>query len=144
MPITVLLADDTDIMRRAIRNLLEDEPAIKLVGEAKDFSEALKLTAKLKPQVIVLDLHMPSGSETVTPAVATTHFRSCGAQILAISVFNDDEATDLAHSFGAATLLDKMQLGQQLIPAVRSLAPASVTSARGNASRLSVHSPTTP
>jgi hypothetical protein len=48
MCITVLLADDTAVMRRAIRTLLGREPGIELVGEAKDFAQTVSLTRKFR------------------------------------------------------------------------------------------------
>lgn len=144
MPIKVLLADDTAVLRRAIRNLLQEESAIKLVGEAKDFSQTLTLVDKLNPQVVILDLHMPCGSELSTLAAARGHLKSCGARIVAISVFSDEETEDLAESFGAHALLDKMRLGQELIPAVRNLASANVTDLGAKQRRFPVRWSSTP
>jgi len=62
MPITVLLADDAAIMRRAIRNVLESDPEIKIVGETADFARTIQMAADLKPQVVVMDLHMPDAT----------------------------------------------------------------------------------
>jgi len=55
----VLVVDDADVIRKTLRNFLREEPAIKLLGEASNFSEAISMTAALKPDVILLDLHMP-------------------------------------------------------------------------------------
>jgi CheY-like chemotaxis protein len=52
MSIKVLLADDTAIMRSAIRHLLEEQPEIELVAEASDFNQTIALTRKFKPQVV--------------------------------------------------------------------------------------------
>ena len=57
--VKVLVVDDADVIRRTLRDFLEGEPAIKLLGEASNFAEALSMTAALKPDVILLDLHMP-------------------------------------------------------------------------------------
>ena len=58
MSIKVLLADDSDVMRRAIVKLLNEEPSTELVGEAKGFAETIQLANELKPDVLVMDLHM--------------------------------------------------------------------------------------
>src|SRR3954471_20340952 len=57
--ITVLLVDDHTLVRRGFRRLLEDDPAIAVVGEASDGDEAVTLAASLKPQVVVMDCAMP-------------------------------------------------------------------------------------
>ena len=120
MGITVLLADDTVVMRRAIRTLLGHEPRIELVGEAKDFAETVSLTRKFKPQVVILDLHMPDTAH-LTPMTVSEGLRAYAARVLAISVWNDEDTLTLAQSYGATELLDKMRLGQELIPAVMKL-----------------------
>jgi DNA-binding NarL/FixJ family response regulator len=56
--ITVLLVDDHSLVRRGFRRLLEDDPAIAVVGEASDGDEAIRLAAELKPRVIVMDCAM--------------------------------------------------------------------------------------
>ena len=124
MCIKVLLADDTSVMRRAIRTLLSHEPEIELVGEAQNFAETVSMTRKFKPQVVTLDLHMPNSSR-LTPMNVSEGLRAYAARVLAISVWNDEDTRALAQSYGATDLLDKMHLGQELIPAVMKLASGS-------------------
>jgi DNA-binding NarL/FixJ family response regulator len=57
--VSVLVVDDADVIRKTLRNFLKGEPAVKLLGEASNFAEAISMTAALKPDVILLDLHMP-------------------------------------------------------------------------------------
>jgi DNA-binding NarL/FixJ family response regulator len=117
MPIKVLLADDTDFVRRAIRRLLEARSEIEVVGEAANFAETVQMSNDLKPEVIVMDLHMPDGLK-ITP-LEVKSLLNCGTtRLLAISVWQDDDADALAESFGALTLLDKSDLGNKLIPAI--------------------------
>jgi DNA-binding NarL/FixJ family response regulator len=119
MAITILLADDHKIMREAIVDLLTGNPELEVLAEAADFTEAMQLLTKLHPQIVVLDLHM-SDERTVTPS----QFKSClnGSRLLAMSIWNDDQAKVLATSFGAVTLLDKKNLGIELIPAIKQYA----------------------
>ena len=124
MCIKVLLADDTSVMRKAIRTLLSHEPEIELVGEAQNFAETVSMTRKFKPQVVILDLHMPDSSH-LTPMNVSEGLRAYAARVLAISVWNDEDTRALAQSYGATDLLDKMRLGQELIPAVMKLASGS-------------------
>ncbi len=63
--ITVLLADDHTLVRRGFRRLLEDDADIKVVGEAGDGDEAIRLAATLRPRVVVMDCAMPKTSGLV-------------------------------------------------------------------------------
>jgi hypothetical protein len=58
--ISVLLVDDHSLVRRGFRRMLEDDPSIRVVGEAEDGHQAVQLAAELKPQVVVMDFAMPS------------------------------------------------------------------------------------
>jgi DNA-binding NarL/FixJ family response regulator len=58
-PIRLVIADDHPIFRDGLRRLLEAEPDMKVIGEAKDGSEAVKLARQLKPDIMLLDLAMP-------------------------------------------------------------------------------------
>jgi DNA-binding NarL/FixJ family response regulator len=120
MCIKVLVADDTPVMRKAIRTLLGGEPEIQLVGEAENFAESLSLTREFNPHVVILDLHMPD-SANLTPMNVSEGLRAYQAVVLAISVWHDEDTRSLARSYGASTLLDKMGLDQELIPAVMKL-----------------------
>jgi len=63
LSIKILLADDSDVMRRAIVKLLNEEPSTELVGEAKGFAETIQLANTLKPDVLLMDLHMSDERE---------------------------------------------------------------------------------
>ena len=119
--VTVLLAEDSDAIRSAIKRILKDQPGIALVGEAVNFSQTLQMTAELKPQVVLLDLHMP-GEQEFSPAFVKSQLLLSAKHVLVISIWNDNEARALATSYGAATLLDKINLGSQLVPAILRLA----------------------
>jgi DNA-binding NarL/FixJ family response regulator len=114
MCVRVLLAEDAELVGKAIRVLLSECEDIALVGDAATFSEAVQKAKELSPDVIVLDLHMADGASEHLPA---------GPKLLAISFANDDEAKASADGIGAPKLLDKMQLANELIPAILELAP---------------------
>jgi DNA-binding NarL/FixJ family response regulator len=115
--IRVLLADDSEMLRKAIRALLAQDASISLVGEATNYSELLKLLNETKPDVTLIDIHMPGLSEA---ASFTNEIRqTC---ILAISFWVDEETEKIAHNFGALQLLDKGQLANSLIPAIHECA----------------------
>ena len=60
MFIRVLLADDSRITRNAVRSFLSGHSEIALVGEAVDFPQTIRMGCDLKPQILLLDLHMPN------------------------------------------------------------------------------------
>jgi DNA-binding NarL/FixJ family response regulator len=120
MAIRVLLADDATVMRRLIRESLEARPEIEVVGEAGDFAQTMRLASELKPDVVVMDLHMPSGIRAA-PAEVRAHLKSCGSRLLAISIWNDEDSRALATDFGALVLLNKVDLGEALAPAILQL-----------------------
>jgi len=99
MTITVLLADDSEIIRKGIASLLKGDPEIELVGERVGFAQTIRLAANLRPQVIVLDVHM-SDEHTLTQAQLKSGLK--GSRLLALSVWNDDETKYCAKAIGAA------------------------------------------
>jgi DNA-binding NarL/FixJ family response regulator len=127
MPIKVLLADDTELIRRAIRRVLENHPEIQLVGEASDFAQAIEMKKQLRPDVVVTDLYMPNGSKIPTETIRELlNHESC---IVAISVWVDDDAKNLAKSLGAFRLLDKMDVGNSLVATIKECVTQSASGA---------------
>jgi len=113
----VLIADDSPNVRQAIYRTLENDSDIQIIGEAVDFSSALQLANELKPQVLVLDLHMPDQDEFIS-----IPFRASlpsGTRVIAISIWDDEETRKLAEQMGADSFLEKMELGGKLIPAIK-------------------------
>ena len=110
MKIGVLLADDSEIMRNAIVRILQDDPQVQLLAQASSFTQTMELTSRLHPQVLVMDLYMKDEND-VTPAQVKLSLR--GSVLLAISLRNDDETQAIAESFGAVTLLDKVNLASE-------------------------------
>lgn len=118
MVIKVVLADDSRIMREAIRTFLGGYSEIALVGEAADFLQAIRMVCDLRPQILLLDLHMPNGVG-LDLTDASNRLRATHVLILAMSVWTDMNTKALAERFGAVALLDKMKLGDDLIPTCR-------------------------
>jgi len=108
-------------MRHLIRELLEAQPELEVVGEAGDFAQTMRMVSDLKPHVVVMDLHMPSGIGTA-PADIKSRLESCGSKLLAISIWNEEDSRTLARDFGALKLLNKMELRETLVPAILHLA----------------------
>lgn len=122
MPIKVVLADDSDIIREAIRRLLKKESRIEIVGEASTFPAAMEMVAAFKPHILLLDLSMPQKHDFLAPAVKSQ--LNCVQYTLAMSFSNDGAAKSLGASYGAAALLDKTTLYSQLVPAIVRLSEA--------------------
>jgi two-component system response regulator DesR len=116
MKISVLLADDSEVVRRVIADILKIDPEIELVAECVSFAQTMEIAARLRPQVIILDVHM-GDERAVTPAQLKSGF--VGSRLLAISIWKDEETRVLAESIGAVALLDKTKLVYELIPAIR-------------------------
>ena len=76
----------------------------------------VEIADKLRPHVIVMDLHMDR-KQNATPRRLKSSLAY--SSLVAISIWNDDEAKALANSLGAVTLLDKINLAVELIPAIK-------------------------
>jgi DNA-binding NarL/FixJ family response regulator len=123
MSIEVLLADDRDIIRTGMRRLLGIDPEINIVGEAGTLAETMRMAEELKPHLVIMDLYMTQ-ADRATKELAEQISKSIPRWI-AVSFANDDAAQQLAASVGALKLLDKIRLGDDLIPAIRSHAAAA-------------------
>jgi DNA-binding NarL/FixJ family response regulator len=119
MPVKVLLADDSEIVRRGIRQLLSAQIDIEIVGESCDFAQTIQMMRDFHPRAVIMDLHMPDGNK-VTPQEVRSNLNH-GVQVLAISIWNDEESKELAESLGAAVFLDKMNLASTLVPTIMQL-----------------------
>ena len=116
----MLIADDSEAMRTAIRKTLEEESNINIVGEASTFADTRQKIVDLKPDVLLLDLRLPQ-KWACAPALVKAQLGTVST--LATSLSNETEAKALAQSYGAATLLDKMTLYTDMVPAIRRCHP---------------------
>jgi DNA-binding NarL/FixJ family response regulator len=119
-PITVLIADDQQMVRRGFRVILEAEPDIRVVAEAGDGREAVELVRRHAPAVALLDIRMPvmDGLRAAREVIAL----SLGTRVLILTTFDADEYVYEALRGGASGFLLKDAPADQLITAVRSLA----------------------
>jgi DNA-binding NarL/FixJ family response regulator len=118
--ISVFLLDDHEIVRRGVRDLLEAEPDITVVGEAGTAASALARIPALKPDVAVLDIRLPDGDGVTV----CREIRSRMPQLacLMLTSFTDDEALFDAIMAGAAGYVLKQIRGSDLVGAVRTIA----------------------
>jgi len=122
MTIRVLLADDSDVMRSVIARILTDDPDLEIIGVAASFAETLRLTAVMKPDILIMDLHMADEREYPPETVKGQLLQTTDC-IVAMSLWNDTDAKALAESMGARMLLDKANLYSTLIPAIKLFCP---------------------
>jgi DNA-binding NarL/FixJ family response regulator len=121
MKIKVFLLDDHEVVRLGLRQLLESEPDIEVVGEAATAAQATVRVPALKPDVAVLDVRLPDGDGiTVCREIRSTMEQPPAC--LMLTSFSDDEALFTAIMAGASGYLLKQVSGTDLIGAVRRLA----------------------
>jgi len=115
--ITVLLAEDHQIVREGFRSLLKHEPDIEVVGEAETGRQAVQLTRKLRPAVVVMDIAMPllNGLE------ATRQIRKDfpETKVLILSAHSDNAYVEQVAVLGAAGFLLKQTSSHILATAIR-------------------------
>lgn len=119
-PIRVINADDHNVVRADIRELLADEPDIVVVGEARDGADAVALALVQRPDGVVMDIAMPglSGVE------AARQIRASAPEIreLALTAYQDDSYTYGLLEAGASSYLLKTAEDREIVRAVRSRA----------------------
>jgi DNA-binding NarL/FixJ family response regulator len=117
--IRVLLVDDHSLVRLGFRRLLEDDPAIQVVGEASDGAEAVELARKLTPDVVVMDYAMP----VYNGALATRMIREAvpTAKILILSMHSEPSYVANSREAGASGYLLRNALDLELVAAVKAV-----------------------
>src|SRR6202167_1798303 len=118
--IGVFLLDDHEIVRRGVRELLEAEPDITVVGEAGTAESALARIPALRPDVAVLDVRLPDGDGV--SVCRDIRSRLPEVACLMLASFGDDEALFDAIMAGAAGYVLKQIRGTDLVGAVRTVA----------------------
>ena len=115
--ITVLLAEDHLIVREGFRKLLESEEDLEVVGEAQTGRQAVELTKKLRPAVVVMDIAMPllNGLE----ATRQIHKAFPGTKVVILSAHSDDAYVEQAIAIGAVGFLLKQTSSHDLSTAIR-------------------------
>lgn len=119
-PIRVFLLDDHEVVRRGVRDLLDAEPDIEVVGDAGSIAHALARAPALRPDVAVLDVRLPDGDGITVCRELRSRLPALAC--LMLTSFDDDDALLDAIMAGAAGYVLKEIKGSDLVDAVRTVA----------------------
>ena len=119
-PITVFLLDDHEIVRRGVRELIEAEPGLIVVGEASTAEEAIHRIPAVRPDVAVLDVRLPDGSGVEVCREVRSQLP--GLACLMLTSFSDDDALFEAIMAGASGYVLKQIRGNDLVTAIHRVA----------------------
>jgi DNA-binding NarL/FixJ family response regulator len=128
-PISVLLVDDNPVFLRITARFLQQHDDVVVVGVAGGGEEALALTQDLQPDIVVIDLAMPSLSGLATIPLLEIVLPEVG--IIALTVLGTNSYRQAALAAGANDFVPKASLDTDLLPAIRRVA-------RGHPSRATV------
>ncbi|MBM9620692.1 response regulator [Streptomyces zhihengii] len=131
---TVLIADDQPMQRFGFRMLLESQPDLTVAGEAANGSEAVRMTAELHPDVVLMDIRMPGldGIEATRRIVAAGH----RTRVLIVTTFDLDEYAYTGLRAGASGFLIKDALPEELLSGIRAVAAGDAVVAPSLTRRL--------
>ena len=118
---SVVLVDDEELIRAGLRAIINAEPDLSVVGEAADGSEVLALVAKAHPDVVLMDVRMP----TVDGIQATRHLLASVAEppkIIVVTTFENDDYVYDALRAGASGFLLKRTRPEEIVEAIRIVA----------------------
>ncbi|MBB6035882.1 response regulator [Phytomonospora endophytica] len=118
MTVRVLLADDEELIRTGLRVIIDAEADLEVVGEAGDGVDALEMVRRLKPDVVLMDVRMPTvdGLEATERIVSTV---ADPPKILVVTTFDNDEYVYQALRAGADGFLLKRARPDRLLEAIR-------------------------
>jgi two-component system response regulator NreC len=138
--ITIVLADDHAMVRAGLRRVLDAERDLRVVGEAGDADDALRLARAHEPQIVVLDLHMPGRSTLdAIPAFLAGAPRSA---VIVLTMESEPTVARLALSSGAHGYVLKEAAGAELVEAVRAVAAGRIYLAPSLGARMAMARPT--
>ncbi len=115
--ITLLLVDDEPLVRQGLHTLLERVGDIRVIGEASNGADAIKLAQTLHPDVVLMDISMPAPDGIAVTVALRASIPQCAVVFLSLS--DDTSMRARAHAAGAATLVGKQEGVRTLLAAIR-------------------------
>jgi DNA-binding NarL/FixJ family response regulator len=115
--IRVLVADDHMIFRQGVRKLLEGEDDISIVGEASNGNECVAMMAKLRPDILLLDINMPDKDGLAV--LQEVNFDSLPTQVVVLTASEDDREAVRAMRLGARGIVLKQSASDLLVKSIR-------------------------
>ncbi|GAA4561329.1 response regulator transcription factor [Streptomyces collinus] len=120
-PVRLLLCDDHAVVRAGLRALMSSADGIDVVGEAATGEEALAMAARLRPDVVLMDLQLDGGMDGVTATRRLTE-DGVGPRVLVLTMFDTDADVTRAIEAGATGYLLKAEQPDELFTAIRNAA----------------------
>jgi two-component system response regulator NreC len=121
MPIRILIADDHAVIRAGLRTILKAEPDLEVVGEAADGRQALRLAGELRPDIILMDISMPTPAGGGIETTRRLRDSLPDARVLILTVHEDEGLLQEAVRAGAAGYIVKRAAEAELVSAVRAV-----------------------
>jgi two-component system, NarL family, nitrate/nitrite response regulator NarL len=115
-PVRILVADDHAIFRDGLRRLLEGDEDVTIVGEASNGAECIKMLAKLKPDILLLDLRMPDKDGLAV--LEEVNFDSLPTRVIVLTAAEDDRDVIRAMRLGARGVVLKQSAADLLVKSI--------------------------
>ena len=114
--VTVLIADDHPLLRRGLRDVIGENSRFKIIGEASDGQEALRLLASLKPQIAIVDIDMPrcNGLETLRE-IRQLPFP---VKVVILTMYKEEDMFNTAMDLGAKAYVLKENAANEIVSAL--------------------------
>ncbi len=118
--ICVAIVDDHDLVRAGVRAILEQDPLFQVVGETGDGQEAIRMAARLRPDVMLMDVHLPGGIGGLD--ATETIVKDCpDVRVIILTQYENREYIRRALRIGARGYLLKRSVAEQLKEAIRTV-----------------------
>ncbi|GAB3767569.1 response regulator transcription factor [Microlunatus parietis] len=145
MTVGVIIVDDQALIRSAVRSLLDGDPELTVLGEARNGAEAVQLVRTLRPAVVVMDIRMPGMDGIEATRMIMDDPETAGCQVLILTTFEDDHYVFQALRAGASGFVGKGAGPDELVQAVRTIARGeALLSARATRALIDRFVPRTP
>jgi DNA-binding NarL/FixJ family response regulator len=122
MTVRILLADDDDLVRTALRMILESEPDFTIVGEASNGAQALEAARRVKPDIVLMDIQMPEMDGIAATKRLLEYVSADGPKVVVLTTFELDQYVFEALRAGASGFLLKRTPADALISGIKVVA----------------------